>query len=376
MASRRPIVIDGRIIFRSQCRGIARALIGWVEKFPCDANDGAVKILIQRNAVSPFDLTGVEKRVEFVETDLPVVALHRVAALRHLLNSLDAGVIFSPYHPLAPLAAPCPVVSVVHDCIWEEDPLFAGGRARQLAFELLTRLALARVSRVVVPSLATANAVHRHYPHVATEVVPNGVTFRRAGTKGDAGVEETRRTFGLPTRYLLHVGARRPHKNQELLLKVLAELDPSISLVLVGDRDPRVEDNIDQRIQQLGLTDRVLALQKVPDRYLPAVYEAASVFVFPSLIEGYGIPPLEAMAVGTPVVASAIPAVAEVCRDAATLVSPYDPDGWVEALNRIFADPAAADTLRSRGIELARESTWERGAATLYELLRTSARIL
>jgi glycosyltransferase involved in cell wall biosynthesis len=364
------VVIDGRIIFRAQCRGIGRALIGWVEQFPCKASDGSVKMLVQRGAVSPFDLSKVAERVELIETDLPVVALYRVRAFRRLLAQLDAGVFFSPYHPFTPLFASCPIVSVVHDCIFEENPDFAGGRLRQLAYGLLSRVSLARASAVTVPSLATANAVRRYYPSVATtEVVSNGVSIQLPGIADNASVEEARHHFGLPNRYVLHVGARRPHKNQQLLLDVLARLDPSISLVLVGDRDPRMKDHVGERIRQLGLADRVLELQNVADRFMGALYSGAEVFLFPSFVEGYGIPPLEAMASGTPVVASAIPALAETCGDGAILASPYDPDEWVNAVEYILGHPDATRALIERGTLVADEATWERGGVLLYQLL-------
>jgi glycosyltransferase involved in cell wall biosynthesis len=352
------VVIDGRIIFRAQCRGIGRALIGWVEQFPCKASDGSVKMLVQRGAVSPFDLSKVAERVELIETDLPVVALYRVKAFRRLLAELDAGVFFSPYHPFTPLMAPCPVVSVVHDCIFEENADFAGGRLRQFAYGLLSRVSLARASAVTVPSLATASAVRRYYPRVAsTEVVSNGVSIQSPGIADNASVEEA------------HVGARRPHKNQQLLLDVLARLDPTISLVLVGDRDPRMKDHVAERIRQLGLADRVLELQNVADRFMGALYSGAEVFLFPSFVEGYGIPPLEAMASGTPVVASAIPALAEACGDGVIFASPYDPDGWVNAVEYILGHPDAARALVERGALVADEATWERGGILLYQML-------
>jgi glycosyltransferase involved in cell wall biosynthesis len=370
MASGGRVVIDGRIIFRAQCRGIGRALIGWVEEFPCKASDGRVKMLVQRGAVSPFDLSKVAERVELVETDLPVVALYRIVAFRRLLDQLDAGVFFSPYHPFTPLAASCPVVSVVHDCIFEENAAFAGGRLRQFAYGSLSRVSLARASAVTVPSLATADAVRRYYPGVSsTEVVSNGVSIRTLGTDGNASVDEARQYFGLPRRYVLHVGARRPHKNQQLLIDVLARLDPSISLVLVGDQDPRMQDHVGERIRQLGVSNRVLELHQVPDRFMEALYTGAEAFLFPSFAEGYGIPPLEAMAARTPVVASAIPVLVEVCRDGAMYASPFDPDAWVEAVERVLSSPEVARDLTERGMAVATEATWERGGVLLYETL-------
>lgn len=372
MASeRRSIIVDGRIIFNEQCRGIGRAVVGWVEQFPSESGDGSVKMLVRRGGVSPFDLSVVAKRAELVETELPVQALHRVTTLRRLLAQLDAGVLFSPYHPLAPLAPPCPVVSAVHDCIWEEDPSFAGGRVRQLSFALASHLTLERTAAITVPSLATAHAVRRYYPRVkATEVIPNGVALRHAGQEADATVEATRDALGLPDRFVLNVGARRPHKNQRFLLDVLERLPAAMSLVLVGDRDPRMADDTDAEIRHRRLSERVLTLQRVPDRYLPGLYEAASVFLFPSLVEGYGIPPLEAMVAGTPVVASAIPVMAEVCEDAALLVSPFDADAWARAVESLLSDPAAAETLTERGDRVARRATWKRGGKKLYALLR------
>jgi glycosyltransferase involved in cell wall biosynthesis len=360
------IIIDGRIIFRPQCRGIGRATIGLVERFPADGPP--VRMLVPRTGESPFDLETVAKRADLVETDLSVTAIARTRKLSHLLAKLDAGVLYCPYHPLVPLRAPCPVITTVHDCILEEDPVYAGGRMRQLAFIGLTRLALRRSSAVTVPSQATAHSVVRHYPGAKVAgVASNGVEVPSGPRPGP---EETREALGLPDRYLLHVGARRPHKNQSLLVEVLARLDPSLSLVLVGDADPRVDDPVQGVIDRLGLADRVRMLEKVPDRHMAGLYGGAEVFVFPSLQEGYGIPPLEAMASGVPVVASAIPVMAEVCGTAADLVSPFDPDGWAAAIRRIVSDDRRRGEMIDRGRITAAAATWDRGAEALHRLLR------
>ena len=126
-------------------------------------------------------------------------------------------------------------------------------------------------------------------------------------------------------------------------------------------------------IARLGLESRVRLIPEVDDGLLPAVYRAASVFAFPSLAEGYGLPVLEAMACGTPVLASDIPALAEVSGSAAVLIPPHDLAGWAEAAGRVLADPVAAARLSAAGAAVAARSGWERGAAALSGLLSAVA---
>ena len=106
----------------------------------------------------------------------------------------------------------------------------------------------------------------------------------------------------------------------------------------------------------------------VTEEALPAVYRAASVFAFPSLVEGYGLPALEAMSAGVPVVASAVPALAEVCESAAILVPPHDAAAWAAAMTRVLDDSALASTLVAAGTAVAAAATWDRGGKALSDL--------
>src|SRR5207237_9394445 len=118
----------------------------------------------------------------------------------------------------------------------------------------------------------------------------------------------------LPNRYVLHVGVRRPHKNHATLVRAfgaVAAAQPDLQLVLVGRSDPRFLDSIPGLVQELDLEGRVRFLSSVGEDLLPAVYQGATVFAFPSAVEGFGLPVLEAMAAGVPVVASDAPAVQE-----------------------------------------------------------------
>jgi len=175
--------------------------------------------------------------------------------------------------------------------------------------------------------------------------------------------------YRLPGKFILTVGAHRPHKNHEILVRALTALPADVSLVIVGYPDPNFPDQLPGLIAGLGLESRVRLVPEVADELLPAVYRAASVFAFPSLAEGYGLPALEAMAPGVPVVASDIPAVAEVTGAGAVLVPPRDVTGWAAALTSALADPGLAACLSEAGAAVAAGVGWERGATALRRLL-------
>jgi glycosyltransferase involved in cell wall biosynthesis len=177
-----------------------------------------------------------------------------------------------------------------------------------------------------------------------------------------------REQYDLPERFILTVGARRPHKNHGVLLYALAMMPPTVSLVIVGNSDPKFRDSLPQQISRLGLGSRVRLVPTVTEEALPAVYRAASVFAFPSLVEGYGLPPLEAMSAGVPVVSSAVPALAEVCESAAILVPPHDAAAWAAAMTRVLDDSAAASAMVAAGTAAATAATWDRGGQALSDL--------
>jgi glycosyltransferase involved in cell wall biosynthesis len=180
----------------------------------------------------------------------------------------------------------------------------------------------------------------------------------------DAAREEVRRRLGVEGRYVLYVSNHQRKKNPERLVQAFAQVaseHPDISLVLVG-RSGSSFGRVQDLIEQFGLRPRTHVLGHIPDDALPALFASATVFALPSLHEGFGIPVLEAMACGTPVVASNVYALPEVCGDAAELVDPYSVDSIAEALLLIIGDPERARTLRELGLARAETFTWRRAA--------------
>jgi glycosyltransferase involved in cell wall biosynthesis len=196
-------------------------------------------------------------------------------------------------------------------------------------------------------------------------VVHNGYDPRFQPLPASAARHRVRERYNLVDPYILHVGTLEPRKNLDMLIRAYAHLrrEPHIAhgLVLVGDRGWKYEP-IFRLVEQLGLRDAIRFTGAVPADDLPALYNAADLFVYPSLYEGFGLPPLEAMACGTPVVTSNVSSLPEVVGDAALLLDPHDEGGLVEAMARGLADVELRQHLRERGFEQARQFSWERCA--------------
>jgi glycosyltransferase involved in cell wall biosynthesis len=189
-----------------------------------------------------------------------------------------------------------------------------------------------------------------------------------------AQIEEVRAHYGLPGRYVLSVGSLEPGKNRARLFLAVASLrDKGIdcTVVVIGQPAWMYEQDYDL-VRELGLSGRVIFLGYVPDRDMPALYSGATLFAFPSLYEGFGLPVLEAMACGTPVVTSNVSATAEVANDAAVLVDPLDIQAIGAAIETLLSDDSLRSDLREHGLRRASEFSWERAAREtllLYELV-------
>ncbi|MGD0765405.1 MAG: glycosyltransferase family 1 protein [Dehalococcoidia bacterium] len=176
----------------------------------------------------------------------------------------------------------------------------------------------------------------------------------------------------LPERYVLSVGSLEPGKNRATLLKAFAKLRQQgieHKLVVTGQRAWKYQADF-QLAEQLGLKGEVIFTGYVSSEDMPALYSAADLFVFPSLYEGFGLPVLEAMACGVPVVASNVSAVPEVAGDAALLIDPRDPDLLSDSMARVLKDDRLRATLRRRGLERAAQFSWEKAARETIEVYR------
>ena len=324
-----------------------------------------------------FDVEKLRKRsnVELRPIRLPLYLPNEQFVWPLLLARARADLFHSPYVVL-PLLAQIKLIMTVHDLIFERYPEYRTRSPLQRFYHPITQLGTKRADLVLTVSESTSRDVQEYY-HVnraSIHVTGNAVdpTFHRESDPGRLGA--VRKRYGLPDHFILTVGAGRPHKNIETLVEAFARLDPSLApkLVIGGKLDPRFPDGVSARIHAHGIMSRVVRLDMIREDDLPVVYSLADVFVFPSLVEGFGLPPLEAMACGTPVLASRGPAVSEVVGDAALAFDARDPEQLASLLRRTLTDIALRGTLSRRGLERVQAFTWERVAR---ETLRAYASI-
>jgi len=184
-----------------------------------------------------------------------------------------------------------------------------------------------------------------------------------------------RRKYGIEKPFILYTGTLEPRKNIPTLLRAFAELKRKgfqHELVLIGGKGWKYEE-IFETIHQLGMNDQVIVPGYVPKEDLVAFYNAAEVFVYPSLYEGFGLPPLEAMACGTPVVVSNTSSLPEVVGDAGLLVDPLNVDGLTGAIEKLLVDEDLRQNLSKKALEKAGHFSWEGTAFRTWELYETLA---
>ncbi len=239
----------------------------------------------------------------------------------------------------------------------------------------MCRLTAHRCDRIVAISESTRQDVIRYLgvPPERVEVIYCGVDAAFKPLADPALLARFRAERGLPDRFLLHVGTLEPRKNVARLLEAYAHLRREHriphKLVLGGARGWLYEQ-IFARVRELGLLEEVVFTSFIPDRELPLWYNAADIFIYPSLYEGFGLPPLEAMACGTPVVTSSVSSLPEVVGNAAITVNPLDVNALASAILQVLEEPDLSERLRTEGPRRAAHFTWSETAARTLALYK------
>ncbi|HLF87644.1 MAG TPA: glycosyltransferase family 1 protein [Anaerolineales bacterium] len=316
----------------------------------------------------PAPLSG---KVIIIEASVSPFGFSQQWIIPRMLRASGLDVYHSPYY-LMPYFPGRPTVVTIYDLIPQLFPRVVSARARIL-FQWTTRLALRSADQVVTISEASRQdllAAYRLNPARVTAIplAPDPVMCPQS----EEEKRRVREKFGLPERFVLYLGINKPHKNLVRLVEAWKMVATDALLVIAGAWDARYPQ-VKERVAALGLGARVRFLGPVSNVDQPALYAAATVFVFPSMYEGFGLPVVEAMACGTAVTCANTSSLQEATGEAAMLFNPTRTEEITASLMRILDDARLRETLREQGIEQARRFTCERVARKTLAIYRKLA---
>ncbi|MPY87180.1 MAG: glycosyltransferase [Luteitalea sp.] len=305
------------------------------------------------------------------ETSLPYSVREQLAVPARLRRE-RVDVFHTPHYVLPPLVG-CKTVVTIHDCIHLVFPQYLPNRLAYSYARTSMWAAAHRAHRILTVSEASKRDI-LHYCRVPEDkitVIPNAIDDRFGTPPTEEEIRVVRERFQLHDPFVLYAGNIKPHKNIARLIEAFGLVHRGglehVKLLIIGDEISKYT-TLRRTVHRNKLHTHVRFLGFVPDSTLAALYRLAGVFVFPSLYEGFGLPPLEAMASGTPVVTSNVSSLPEVVGDAALLIDPYDTQAIAEAIRRVLTDCALRHTLRERGLAHARAYSWERSVRRVREI--------
>jgi glycosyltransferase involved in cell wall biosynthesis len=339
-----------------------------------------VRTLGRVDLESQYFLLGPPNRVQEIgplppnfET-IPLLAPERsirgYREFRAALKKLDCDLVHIPNLFSVPRFLPCPYVMTVHDMLEHMSrPRELSGISRSLYFQLTKRV-LWGAARIFAVSNFTRNEIEKLFdiPLTHIEVVYNAIDdrfLRGHATAADLGLIAQRYQVTYP--FLLYAGRISPHKNVVRMIEAFSALKtelekdgayPDLKLIIIGD-DLSGNPDLRRTVVRSGVQNDVRFLGFVPIEVLRIFYDEAKIFVFPSLYEGFGLPPLEAMAHGTPVVTSNVSSLPEVVGNAAVLVNPENVFEIMRALHRVLMDKPLRERMKQRGYQQATRFSWE-----------------
>jgi len=323
--------------------------------------------------------------IRLVATRLRPFGLAEQIILPRMLKTMQSQLYHAPYYVRPYFKLPCPSIVTLYDAIPHLFPHEVSPRARWL-FNLLTRQAIRSSRHIMAISTSARDDLASAYriPLDRITVTPLAAD-RRFQPQSLAAVAAVRAKYDLPERYVLSLASNKPHKNLVGLVEAFAQLlkkdQPNLQspisnlqLVLAGQWDPRYPE-AQTAVQRLGLSRHVRFLSDFAEADLPALYSGAEVFAFASRYEGFGLPPLEAMACGAPVLCCDRSSLPEVVGDAAMRVAPT-PEALAAGLAKLLGDDALRMRLRAVGPQRASQFSWRKTAeATLAVYERVAANV-
>lgn len=295
---------------------------------------------------------------------VPVYSMREHWLLPFEIRRLESDIVHYPSFN-TPLFWGGRFVVTIHDLIYYLYPGLCPGRFKHYYAKAVFRAVSGKAERIIAVSAHTKNDIVRHLgvdPR-KVEVIYNGVDGIYAPEKDERKMKAVMEKYGIKGEYVLYVGSHGENKNLLRLVEAYAMMKArgSCRLVIGGKIDPR-RRKLYEAPGRLGVADSVTFAGHIPDEDLPALYSMASIFVFPSLYEGFGFPPLEAMACGAPVVCSNSSSLPEVTGDAALMFDPLDTGDMARKMDEALSNTGLRSELKEKGFRRAAAFSWREAA--------------
>jgi glycosyltransferase involved in cell wall biosynthesis len=338
-------------------------------------NDVRCRVIARKKDALRWESLGGSLEVRAVAPEMrPLRLAWEQTRLPSLLDGVDVH--HAPHYTM-PERAKLPVVVTVHDMTVFEHPEWHE-RSKVMLFRRAISVAVQRAGALIAVSNDTATKLREHFPEidrrdVAVYVVPHGIDHQRFHAAADENETNLLSGLDLPDRYIAFVGTIEPRKNVPDLIRAfdrIASTLPDLHLVIAGQRGWDLHD-FDQALAEAAHADRILVPGYVVDAAIPVVLRHAAAVAYPSFAEGFGLPALEALACGAPLVTTTGSAVEEIVGEAAVLVDPGDVDALAQGLEHVLTDDNN-DVRRKAGIKVAESYTWDataRAHADIYKQL-------
>jgi len=358
----RGIGFDARLI---GALGIGRYISGLLPQLAQLLGDRLTVVANRQDAAIVRALIGGSSHLMTVHAEPYRLAEQSVLPLT--LLRADLALIHFPHYNL-PLIKPGHFVVTVHDLFPFQFPEIHSGPLPRAVNQMLMRNAVRHAERIIAPSAATALAVKQYFPASAGRVlsIPEAADDRFNATRNPEGEAAWQMRLGIRPPYVFYLGQWKAYKNLPLLLdafKMVHQTHPNAQLVVAGD-DPR---HPEVRQAAAGLPEGSIVLPgRLPESAVPDLYRGAAAVVLPSRAEGFGLPVIEAMACGVPVICSDLPVLRELADGVAVFCDPADPAAFARAIAQTLDAPTTALS-RQLGVERARTFTWERAARETVE---------
>jgi glycosyltransferase involved in cell wall biosynthesis len=341
-------------------------------------------LILQNNTLSEQ----ITERENFrtIWVNYPALSLKTVFWLQNLLRKERINVFHSLYF-LSPLSGDLFRIITVHDLMALQFPNFFQGRSlpvrvyAKLFSQIFIRTSVKCSSHIITDSQTVRDEVVHWKPECARKitVICPAVDPSFKKLRDPKIIEKTKNKFGLTKKSVLYIGNTRPYKNLPRLIKafqLLRKNENQLCQLVIGGGESRNIPFLKKLAKNLRLEDCVIFTGNLIDEEVTALMNVADIFVFPSLYEGFGLPPLEAMACGTPVITSNAGSLPEVVGDAALLVNPKNEEEICSAMKRLLFDKELRENMIKRGFERVKLFSWEKAAKETLEVYKRVAKKL